>query len=520
MSEQEKWIPQEMTDRGPIGQWWFTFSHNLPWYAMHFLARVFYGFEVIGEENFPTEGPFILNLNEYGIVATLLDGWVTTVLQKRLLKDMPPELLQSYMMEELWSFGWFSAVPRRGRAAVMPLMPQGAGRLALGLLEGIQVLRKGGMVTMNSEGDAPWDGRPLVPGKALSWLALHTGASILPALVSVGHYDVGPMWRGIPRLSGKVTLNIGKPFKLVDEPMTTVTPEDIKAANKRIFDEFNKARYYPGTIEDWAGPPTRNGTPVSEDIDLKPARAPVIPWPDADQDHKRMFMRGVAQLLWLCPMCKTEGSILHKYRVLGGEGKVRCRACGTHWKMKRIFAHDFRMIVKKGHPDMVGLDLPLTMWFDKATEDFDPKPIEVSGVDLRTDEEVYLAIDDTEFSAYRPSPLFDGMTTGEAPAKVQRGARDYADHEVLGEGRFLVTSERMIWQGPEAELYFEWAGVTAANMFMSTLIIRYGPAPYRINLGDQVPLRIMNYVGPLAKAAAEADGHELQMMRFRGPPVI
>ena len=520
MSEQKKWIPQEMTDRGPLAQWWFTFSHNLPWYVMHFLARLLYGFEVIGEENFPTKGPFILNLNEYGIVATLLDGWVTTVLQKRMLKGMPPELLQSFMMEELWSFGFFSGVPRRGRSAVMPLMPQGAGRLALGLLEGVQTLKAGGMVTMNAEGDAPWDGRPLVPGRALAWQALHTGAPIVPALVSVGHYDIGPMWRGVPRLSGKTTLNIGKPFTVTDKPMAVVTPQDIKVANRRIFDEFNKVRYFPDTIENWVGPPTRNGAPVSGDIELKPAHGPVVPWPDADLDHKKMFLRGVAQLLWRCPMCGTEGPILHKYRLFGGEGKVRCRACGTHWKMKRIFGHDFRMIVTDGHPDMVGLDMPLTMWYDRATEGFELKPIEVSGVDLRPGEEVYLAVDDVKFSAYKPSPLFDGMTSGEAPASVARGARDYADHHVLGEGRVLVTSERLIWQGPDAELYFKWPAFTAANMFVNTLIIRYGPAPYRFNMGQQLPLRVINYVGTLAKAAAEADGHELQIMRFRGPPVI
>jgi 1-acyl-sn-glycerol-3-phosphate acyltransferase len=520
LAAQEKWIPQEMTDRGRLAAWWFTFSHNLPWQVMHFLARLLYGFEVIGEENFPTEGPFILNLNEYGIVATLLDGWVTTVLQKRMLKDMPPDLLQSFMMEELWSFGWFSAIPKRGRAAVMPLMPQGAGRLALGLLEGIDVLRRGGMVTMNAEGDGPWDGRPLVPGKAQAWMALHTGAPIVPALVSVGHYDIGPMWRAVPRLRGKTTLNIGKPFTVTDKPLMVVTPEDIKAANKRMFDEFNKVRFYPETMEDWAGPPTRNGERVSEDIELKPAHAPVIPWPDADHDHEKMFRRGVAQLLWRCPMCETEGSILHKYRLLGGEGKVRCRACGTHWKLKRIFGHDFRMIVKRGHPDMVGLDMALTEWFDRASIAFEPKPIEVSYIDLRPGEVVFLAVDNVKFSAYKPSPLFDGMASGEAPASVQRGGRDYADHHVLGEGRVLITSERLIWQGPEAEVYFEYPLFTAANMFMTTLIIRYGPAPYRFNMGQQVPLRIMNYLGPLLKRAADADGHELQIMRFRGPPVI
>ena len=94
------------------------------------------------------------------------------------------------------------------------------------------------------------------------------------------------------------------------------------------------------------------------------------------------------------------------------------------------------------------------------------------------------------------------------------GPRDYADHHVLGEGRLLVTSERLIWQGPDAELYFEWPRFTALNMFLTTLYARYGPVPYRLNVGQQTPLRVITYIGTLAKRAAEADRHELQIMRF------
>jgi hypothetical protein len=213
-------------------------------------------------------------------------------------------------------------------------------------------------------------------------------------------------------------------------------------------------------------------------------------------------------------MCKTEGSMLHKYRILGGEGKVRCRACGTRWKLTRVYQHDFRMIVTQGHPDMVGLDLPLSMWYDQAREGFELKSIEVTSVDLRPGEEVYLDLDGVKLSAYKPSPLFDGLTSGEAPAAVVATARDYADHDVLGEGRLFVTSDRLLWQGQDAEIWFEYPSFTAANMLMSTLFVRYGPAPYRFDLGQQIPLRIITYVGTLAKRAADADGHELQIMRF------
>jgi hypothetical protein len=160
--------------------------------------------------------------------------------------------------------------------------------------------------------------------------------------------------------------------------------------------------------------------------------------------------------------------------------------------------------------------MPLTMWYDKAGEDFKPKPIQVSGVDLRPGEEVYMAVDDVKFSAYRPSPLFEGMTTGEAPAKVKGGARDYGDIGDLGQGRLVVTSERMIWQGPEAKLTFKWSTFSAASMILTTLYIRYGPAPYRFALPNNVPLRTLNYIGPLVEDANAAEGRHVRVSHYRG----
>jgi hypothetical protein len=414
----------------------------------------------------------------------------------------------------LWSLSYFSNVPKQGEADIMPLMPQGAGRLALGLLDGVKVLREGGMININPEGDVTWDGRPLRPGKAMAWLALHTGAPIVPALASIGAYDIWPRWRSRPHLTGLMPLNIGKPFTLVDEPMAVVEAEDIAAANERIFEEFNKVRFLPGTQEAWAGPPTLNGAPMDGDIVLKPAHAPVVPFPDVHLTPEKVTRRGVAQLLWRCPMCHTEEALLHKMRQIGRD-KVRCRACGTRWSLWRVVHHDYRMKVEDGHADMVGLELPLTMWFDKAREEFELTPIEVSDIVLRPGEEVYLTADSIDFKAYRPNPLLDGFTPGEAPRAVGRGTRDYGDFQSFGKGRLLVTSERLIWQGLEGEIYLNWPHVTAVNVvMMHTLYIRYGPVPYRFDLVGQVPLRWVTYVGTLAKRAAEEDGHELQCMRF------
>ncbi len=484
-----------------------------PFYVAAGLARLLWGFRVVNEENLPSQGPLILALNEYSALAMFVSGWVSIVMLKQFMEE-DPDNVQSYMQEELWSFQFFRKVGADSEGKIKPLRPQGAGRLALGLLDGVRVLQRGGLVIINPEGDAPLDGRPMALGNALPWLALHTGAPIVPALASIGMYDIMPLWRMQPYLRGRLTLNVGKPFTLCDEPQMAVSAEDLRLVNERILEEFTKVRYSPGTEADWAGPPTRNGKPVQEPIALKPAREPAVAWPDEGAKEASMLRLGVRHLLWRCPMCHTEGSVFHRIPILGCD-EIRCRACGTRWSLEHVVHHDFRLRVEEGHPDVVGLDMALTRWHDEARRGFEPSAIAVEGVELRPGEEVYLEGERVKLQAYRPSPLFDGYADREAPRVMPRGRREYSDHETVGEGRALITDERLIWQGPDGKLDFDWSHVTAISLMIpNTIYIRYGPVPYRFDLGRGLPLRWLTYSGTMARRVADQDGHELVTTRF------
>ena len=76
------------------------------------LFRLIYRFKVVGEEQFPTKGPFILCLDEYSLPAMLVSGWVSIAMLDRVM-ETTPEATQSYMMEELWSFSYFRNVGTR-----------------------------------------------------------------------------------------------------------------------------------------------------------------------------------------------------------------------------------------------------------------------------------------------------------------------------------------------------------------------------------------------------------------------
>ena len=489
-----------------------------PWHLSAFIFRLLYGFHVEGEENIPPEGPFILALNEYSPVAMLVSGWISIVLLEKMLKQKPGSTM-SYMQEELFAFGYFrealgSTHEERAQGGFAALTPHAAGRLALSLLDGYRALQDDGLVVMNPEGDAPWDGRPLPLGKAPAWLGLYTAAPILPALCSVGAYDIWPRWRPLPSLRGKLVLSIGQPFRLCDTPLKKVTDEDLEKASARIQAEFDLVRYGPGGISEWAGPPLRNGVPVEQPIQLRPASESTVAGQAAGDTQVPLLKRGVALLLWRCPVCHTNDALIHQRRWFRPQ-TVGCQVCGTRWGIRHVPGKDFRLKVVAGAPDLVGLDMALSTWYDEMKRDFQPSPISVPDVDLLPDEEVYLEVSGVSLSPYRPNALFDGWTGREPPQAMLPGRRQLADWESIGEGRLLLTSHRLLWQGSQGELDFVWSSTRAVSLWMiNTLAIRYGTAPYRFSLGQEVGLKWLTYAGTLALQAGERDGHTVTTSVF------
>lgn len=105
------------------------------------------------------------------------------------------------------------------------------------LLRAYRVLHQGGAIALHAEGEITWDGRlqyPLAPGTA--WLALRTGAPVVP-VVSIGGYDLQPRWQLEKiRLTGRVTIRVGQPFTLCETPITRLTDEILDAANQRLWE--------------------------------------------------------------------------------------------------------------------------------------------------------------------------------------------------------------------------------------------------------------------------------------------
>jgi hypothetical protein len=78
-----------------------------------------------------------------------------------------------------------------------------------------------------------------------------------------------------------------------------------------------------------------------------------------------------------------------------------------------------------------------------------------------------------------------------------------------------LTSHRLLWQNAQRELDFFWPETTAVYLWLqNTLGIRYGAAPYRFGLDQEVGLKWLTYAGTLAQEAAQRRGRKLSTSNF------
>ncbi|HNS50776.1 MAG TPA: hypothetical protein PKO09_06290 [Anaerolineae bacterium] len=484
-----------------------------PWSAAALMGRIFYGFRVEGKENVPKEGPYVVWVTEQGLIGMLLSGYIALSLLEEHFSKSPVKPV-TYMQEELWALEYFKkALGPKARGAYRPLIPHSAGRLVFGLLDGYRALNDKGIVVLNPEGEATWDGMPVPIKRSIAWFALRTAAPLLPTLPNMGCYEIWPRWQAGPSRRGRLSLTVGKPFKLVDEPMSQVSDEDVDRALVRIRAEYERIVYGSQGVSGWAGPNLRHGKEVDEVIEIRPPSKPLaaIPRPEKEVPIRK---RGVAQLLWQCPVCRTDESLLHLHPRFRTQS-VMCQACGTHWELKPVPGHDFRLKVTAGEPDLLGLDMPLSAWYQYLKRNFRPTARAVAAVDLWPGEQVHQERSGVELAPYRPNPLFNGWSGRQPPKAQPSGRHQLADWETVGEGRLLLTSHRLLWQGPPTELDFEWSSVTAVYLWMtSTLGIKYGSASYRFNLGNVFALKWLFYAGEMARKHSEADGHTLTVSNY------
>ncbi len=194
------------------------------------LARAFYHLRLDGLDHLPQQGGCLIPFNH---VALYVDALVYLVIRSR----RPDVHLFTWRLAQGEVTGLLEAAfgtPAQGPALLFAHKRQ--GQSAADLLRARQVLLQGGAVALAPEGEPSWDGRlqhPLAPGAA--WLALRTACLVAP-VVSLGGYDIQPVWQVEKiRLTGRVTIRGGQPFRLCAAPLDAVAPAQLGDASQRIW---------------------------------------------------------------------------------------------------------------------------------------------------------------------------------------------------------------------------------------------------------------------------------------------
>ncbi len=161
------------------------------------LLRLIYRPRARGLQNIPRTGGFILAANHISFVDSLF---------MPLVCPRPVVFLGKADYFESWRTRWFFKA-----ANVIPVQREGGSAGEAAILAGIQALKAGRAVGIYPEGTRSPDGR-LYRGKTgVARMALEAGVPVIPISIR-GTENVMPLDSKVPRLSGRVVVEFGKPL--------------------------------------------------------------------------------------------------------------------------------------------------------------------------------------------------------------------------------------------------------------------------------------------------------------------
>lgn len=155
-------------------------------------------------DEIPRAGPVILASNHVSNADPVIVGaWLTPALGRRI------HWLGKREMFDWPIVGWMA---RNG--GVVPVDRAAADAEAFRMAR--RVLDDGHVLMVFPEGTRSADGTLQKPKDGLAMLALRTGATIVP--IGVSDSDrVWPRGQKLPRPGGRITMRVGRPFRLADE---------------------------------------------------------------------------------------------------------------------------------------------------------------------------------------------------------------------------------------------------------------------------------------------------------------
>lgn len=168
------------------------------------LARLFYRPRIEGRRNIPRKGPVILASNHLSFI----DSFAIPMFAPRPVYF----LAKSSYFDGKGMRGWIS---RQFFTAIGATpVERGAGQAALDALDQQRrILASGRAIALYPEGTRSLDGRLYKGRTGVAFLALETGAKVVPVGLS-GTNEIMPVGAKWPRMSPRVTIRYGEPLDL------------------------------------------------------------------------------------------------------------------------------------------------------------------------------------------------------------------------------------------------------------------------------------------------------------------
>ncbi|MGI8427303.1 MAG: lysophospholipid acyltransferase family protein [Actinomycetota bacterium] len=161
------------------------------------LLRRLYQIQVEGLENLPSNGPVIVVANHTSFMDSI---WIPLILPRRIVYLTKAEYFDSW--KTVWFFRGLGMIPVDRQA-------KGGGDDALSAAHAL--LDAGGVLGLYPEGTRSPDGRLYRGRTGVGRLAVRSGAPVVP-IGLIGSSAVMSKGARIPKLSGEVTVKIGKPI--------------------------------------------------------------------------------------------------------------------------------------------------------------------------------------------------------------------------------------------------------------------------------------------------------------------
>jgi 1-acyl-sn-glycerol-3-phosphate acyltransferase len=195
-------------------------------------AKIFYRLKIEGIENCPKEGGLVIVFNH---IAPIIDG-ITGGIAYNIRPDLAT--FGGAALPRGGIIGRYMNKQRKSESSSMLSAVKAQGLSGVELYKALKILQKGRAISLAAEGEISWDGTlqyPLAPGAA--YMALRANVPVI-AFISTGGYDVMPRWSKVPKLFGKVSVRVGKPFYVHDGPITQMTDELLNGASDKIYQEM------------------------------------------------------------------------------------------------------------------------------------------------------------------------------------------------------------------------------------------------------------------------------------------